>query len=117
MDHNTFDVVTGAFGYTGSYIAGHLLRRDRRVKTITGHPERANPFEQPVTVAPFNFDRPDALVESLRGADTVCCDRHESAEAQIAIPLSTTSHLLRIVLLYRPLPDGVTQRTATTGAA
>ena len=71
MNNNTFDVVTGAFGYTGKYIAGQLLRSGRRVKTLTGHPERANPFKQPVTVAPFNFDRPEALVESLRGADTV----------------------------------------------
>lgn len=71
MDNNTFDVVTGAFGYTGKYIARRLLERGRRVRTLTGHPERTNPFDQPVEAAPFNFDRPQALAESLRGAETV----------------------------------------------
>lgn len=65
------DVVTGAFGYTGKYIARQLLARGRRVKTLTGHPERPNPFGTQVSVAPFRFDDPDALAESLRGATTL----------------------------------------------
>jgi NADH dehydrogenase len=71
MERGMFDVVTGAFGYTGQYITRRLLARGRAVKTLTGHPERSNPFGASVSVAPFNFTRPDALVDSLRGAATL----------------------------------------------
>ncbi len=70
-DHGTFDVVTGAFGYTGKYIARRLLEMGRRVKTLTGHPERVNPFQDTIDVARFDFDRPDRLIASLRGASTL----------------------------------------------
>ncbi|NOZ06324.1 MAG: NAD(P)H-binding protein, partial [Chloroflexi bacterium] len=66
------DVVTGAFGYTGKYIARRLLAQGRRVKTLTGHPDRPNPFGQDrVEAVPFNFDKPDELRESLRGVSTL----------------------------------------------
>jgi NADH dehydrogenase len=65
------DVVTGAFGYTGKYITRRLLAQGRRVKTLTGHPDRPHEFGDRVTAAPFNFDNPPALVESLRGAATL----------------------------------------------
>jgi NADH dehydrogenase len=61
-------VVTGAFGYSGKYIARRMLEAGRRVRTLTGSPGRANPFGGKVEVRPFNFDRPAGLVESLRGA-------------------------------------------------
>lgn len=61
-------VVTGAFGYTGRYIAARLLARGERVRTLTHHPRRPNPFEQPVEVEPYRFDDPPGLIESLRGA-------------------------------------------------
>ena len=66
-----FDVVTGAFGYTGKYIAGRLLQRGRKVKTLTGHPERLNPFGDKLQVAGFDFDKPKDLIASLRGASTL----------------------------------------------
>jgi uncharacterized protein YbjT (DUF2867 family) len=65
------DVVTGAFGYTGSYITRQLLAAGRRVRTLTGHPARANPFGDQVEVAPFNFDNPGELEKSLDDVDTV----------------------------------------------
>ncbi len=68
MPENDFDVVTGASGYTGRYITRALLSRGRRVKTLTGHPTRSNPFDDHVEAVPFNFDRPDALKRSLEGA-------------------------------------------------
>ena len=37
-----FDVVTGAFSYSGAAIARELERTGRRVRTLTGHPERAH---------------------------------------------------------------------------
>jgi len=66
-----FDVVTGAFSYNGSYLARRLVATGRRVVTLTGHPDRPNPFGDRVTTAPFDFDHPDRLAESLRGATTL----------------------------------------------
>lgn len=70
-DMSEVQVVTGAFGYTGKYISRLLLAKGRRVFTLTGRPERPNPFGERVRVAPFNFDRPQQLVETLRGATTL----------------------------------------------
>lgn len=64
-------VVTGAFSYTGQYLTRRLLAKGVRVMTLTGHPERPNPFGDQVRAVPFNFDKPDALAESLRGATTL----------------------------------------------
>ena len=68
MPTSDFDVVTGASGYTGRYITRLLLSRGRRVRTLTGHPTRANPFGDQIESVPFNFDRPDDLSRSLEGA-------------------------------------------------
>ena len=61
-------IVTGAFGYSGKYIATRLLQAGHRVRTLTNSPDRANPFEGKVEAHPFHFDEPAKLVESLRGA-------------------------------------------------
>ena len=65
------DIVTGAFGYTGRYITAQLLAKGRRVRTLTSHPSRPDPFGGQVEVAPFNFGQPEALEESLRGAAAI----------------------------------------------
>ena len=65
---NQFDVVTGAFGYTGKYITRRLLGAGRKVRTITGHPNRSHDFGSQVEVAPLNFRNPAALVKALEGA-------------------------------------------------
>jgi NADH dehydrogenase len=65
------NVVTGAFGYTGRYIAQRLLSMGQRVKTLTGHPHRPNPFGEHVKAAPLDFDDPVGLARSLEGADTL----------------------------------------------
>jgi NADH dehydrogenase len=65
------NVVTGAFGYTGRYITELLLDRGIKVRTLTGHPYRTNPFGDKVEVAPFRFDDPDALARSVEGAEVV----------------------------------------------
>jgi NADH dehydrogenase len=64
-------VVTGAFGYSGKYIAARLLAEGRRVRTLTNSTGRANPFGDRVEAHPFHFDQPDELVESLRGAEVL----------------------------------------------
>ena len=62
------DVVTGAFGYTGKYITQRLLDAGRRVRTITGHPNRKNCFGNQVEIASMDFNDRAGLVRSLRGA-------------------------------------------------
>jgi uncharacterized protein YbjT (DUF2867 family) len=65
------DVVTGAFGYTGKYITQRLLDAGRRVRTITGHPKRANGFGNQVEIASMDFSDRAGLVRSLRGASVL----------------------------------------------
>lgn len=65
------NVVTGAFGFIGRYIARTLLESGEAVRTITTHPEKPNPFGSAVEARPYSFDRPDELVASLRGASTL----------------------------------------------
>ena len=64
-------VVTGAFGYTGRYIAQRLLSQGQRVKSLTGHPDRPDPFGGQIDVAPLDFGDPDGLARSLEGAVTL----------------------------------------------
>lgn len=64
------DAVTGAFSYSGASITRELRARGRRVRTLTGHPERA-PAETDVEVAPLDFADPAGLEESLGGVDTL----------------------------------------------
>jgi NADH dehydrogenase len=68
MTDQQLHVVTGAFGYSGKYIATRLLNEGHRVRTLTNSVNRSNPFRGQVEAHPFNFDNPDQLVESLRGA-------------------------------------------------
>ncbi|MBZ5553642.1 MAG: NAD(P)H-binding protein [Acidobacteriia bacterium] len=65
------DVVTGAFGYIGRYIARALLERGREVRTITTHPNKPNPFGQSVQAFSYSFDDPHRLTQTLEGADTL----------------------------------------------
>lgn len=65
------DVVTGAFGYIGRYIAKALLARDRAVCTITTHVDKPNPFGPAVKAYPYRFEAPDALTRALDGAETL----------------------------------------------
>jgi uncharacterized protein YbjT (DUF2867 family) len=71
MRNPELNVVTGAFSHSGKYIAGRLLAIGERVITLTGHPDRENPFGGQVSAHPFNFDNPGRLVENLQGATTL----------------------------------------------
>jgi uncharacterized protein YbjT (DUF2867 family) len=65
-----FDVVTGAFSYSGAAIARELQAAGRRVRTLTGHPDRA-PAGTAIEVRPLRFTNQARLAESLRGARTL----------------------------------------------
>jgi uncharacterized protein YbjT (DUF2867 family) len=61
-------VVTGAFGFTGRYIARRLLASGRRVRTLTNTAAKSDCLIGAVEALPLRFDDRTALVESLRGA-------------------------------------------------
>lgn len=63
--------VTGAFGYSGKYIAERLLDQGRSVLTLTNSTQRRNPFGDRISVRPFNFDNPGKLAESLFGVEVL----------------------------------------------
>ena len=58
------NVVTGAFGFSGKYIARRLLASGERVRTLTNHGGTSSLFE----VAPLDFRRPQELVDNMAGA-------------------------------------------------
>ena len=48
-------VVTGAFGYSGRWIAKQLLSEGKQVRTLTNAAARDDPFEGAVEVHRLNF--------------------------------------------------------------
>jgi uncharacterized protein YbjT (DUF2867 family) len=64
-------VVTGALSYTGKYATQLLLNRGYRIRTLTFHPKRENPFGDKVQVFPYDFVDPEKLTGTLRGASTL----------------------------------------------
>lgn len=71
MKNEHVHAVTGAFGYSGKYIAQRLLAMGRSVITLTNSLHRKNPFGDRVGVFPFHFDAPEKLAESLRGVSVL----------------------------------------------
>lgn len=62
--------VTGAFSYSGKYIAKRLLDCGEEVITLTGHPNRPDPFEGQVKAYPLDFDEA-SMTHSLQGVDVL----------------------------------------------
>ena len=63
--------VTGAFSYSGKYITHRLLEHGEEVITLTGHPNRPDPFDGKVKAFPLDFEDEDGLVTSLQGVHTL----------------------------------------------
>jgi nucleoside-diphosphate-sugar epimerase len=63
--------VTGAFGFSGKYIARHLLALRHEVITLTNSPDRPNPFGGSIRAVPYNFPKPNELQKSLLGIDVL----------------------------------------------
>ena len=63
--------VTGAFGYSGRYVAQRLLDAGEEVITLTNSWRRPNPFGDRLPAHPFHFDQPERLVETLRGVSVL----------------------------------------------
>ena len=68
---NELHAVTGAFGYSGKYIAKRLIDEGHRVITITNSLDRNNLFGDQINVFPFNFDEPEKLEETLQGVSVL----------------------------------------------
>ena len=65
------DVVTGAFSYSGRFVAAQLLEHGRDVRTLTNHPKPDDPLARRITAYPLDFENGDRLVAALTGADTL----------------------------------------------
>jgi NADH dehydrogenase len=65
------DVVTGAFSFTGRFVAARLLELGRDVQALTRKAQSESPFGDRVRASPLDFADQSALAESLRGADTL----------------------------------------------
>jgi len=81
------DVITGAFGYSGTAIARELQAAGRQVRTLTGHP-RAGAGD--IDTRPLDFSDPAALAKNLSGAHTLYCTywvrfAHGSATRESAV--------------------------------
>jgi len=71
MPQTDIHAVTGAFGYSGKYIAERLLAEGKTVITLTNSLQRENPFGDRLRAVPFHFDEPHKLVESLQGVSVL----------------------------------------------
>lgn len=63
--------VTGAFGYSGKYIARKLIARGHEVITLTNSIHLHNPFGEELKAFPFNFHQPELLAESLENIEVL----------------------------------------------
>jgi NADH dehydrogenase len=71
MQTSNIHAVTGAFGYSGKYIARRLLASGIAVRTLTNSPDRTGEFAGKIEAFPFCFDNQDRLTESLRGVEVL----------------------------------------------
>jgi uncharacterized protein YbjT (DUF2867 family) len=62
------DVVTGAFSFTGRYVAARLIEAGREVRTLTRRPACESPFGDRVRAFPLD---PDGIAAALDGAETL----------------------------------------------
>ncbi len=71
MSARSLHAVTGAFGYSGQYIARRLLAAGLGVRTLTASPQRTNPFGNTVEVCGIHWESSDELTRALRGAEVL----------------------------------------------
>ncbi|HLP77816.1 MAG TPA: NAD-dependent epimerase/dehydratase family protein [Candidatus Paceibacterota bacterium] len=71
MSNSPIHAVTGAFGYSGRYIASRLLKQGKKVVTLTNSLHRVNLFGDRICAFPLCFDEPEKLAQSLAGVDVL----------------------------------------------
>lgn len=67
----TTHMVTGAFSYTGQYIARRLLAQGHSVRTLTGRAASTDPLASQIAAFPLDFNNPAGLAGAMRGVDTL----------------------------------------------
>ena len=68
MRNPDLSAITGAFSYTGGYVARRLLDQGVSVTSLSRSPDRSNAFGGAVEAAPLDFSDPDGLRRSMEGA-------------------------------------------------
>jgi NADH dehydrogenase len=63
--------VTGARSYSGKYVTRRLLALGADVITLTGHPDRPDPFSGQVRTFPLDFGQPELLEAALEGSQVL----------------------------------------------
>ena len=63
--------VTGAYSYTGKYIALELLKAGRRVITLTRNPKRPHALKASIPAFRLDFTQPDELRRALTGVEVL----------------------------------------------
>jgi len=71
MNNTAIHAVTGAFGYSGRYIAARLLTEGRQVITLTNSAPRNDPFTNRVHAFPLSFEEPEKLAQSLADVEVL----------------------------------------------
>jgi uncharacterized protein YbjT (DUF2867 family) len=71
MGQQAVCAVTGAFGYSGRYIAEQLLAAGHAVRTLTNSSERPSPLAERIEIHPLAFDDAAALSAALTGVDVL----------------------------------------------
>ena len=66
--HPRLAVVTGAFGYTGGYVARRLIHQGVRVRTLSRRGKGPTALGRMLETAPLDFSDPDGLRRSMEGA-------------------------------------------------
>lgn len=61
--------VTGAFGFSGSFIARRLLDEGHELLTLTSSVRRRGPLQGLVRALPFDFAHPENMARALEGVD------------------------------------------------
>lgn len=68
---SSLQAVTGAFGYSGKYVARKLLAAGQNVITLTNSADRDNEFGGRLRAFPYHFDEPALLAKSLEGVEVL----------------------------------------------
>jgi NADH dehydrogenase len=63
--------ITGAFGYSGRYIARRLLSAGKTVRTLTNSDDKTGEFRGQIQVYPLAFDQTEQLVNALQNVSVL----------------------------------------------
>ena len=92
------NIVTGAFGFSGRYIAECLLQNGQKVRTLTNRSGKNLPLLEQLEVAPLHFSNFDEMVRNMSGAKVLyntCWVRFDRGNVSYESAIDNTRLLLR----------------------